>query len=152
MGVSALKESASLRRIAGGVATLLGLEDLDGLFGHLADLLPPVLVRGAPLWELLPALRDAVRRVATELFKADMWDGRTARRRYVATVVAWLFLYSEYYSRYIRGDCPLFSHRVASEVLHFLATGSAYGIADALAEEMLDVDPHELGHICIKAD
>jgi hypothetical protein len=149
--VATLKRHDNLRRIANGVATLLGLEDLDKLFERLADLLPPGLIRGAALQELLPALGDAVRRVATELFKTDMWDGRTDPYRYVATVVAWLFLYSEHYGHYIRRDCPLFSNRVASEVLHFLATGHASCIADALAEELLDIDPQELGDECVKA-
>jgi hypothetical protein len=67
----------------------------------------------------------------------------------VTAVVAWLYLYSEHYGYYIRDGCPLFSNRVASEVLHFLATGHAGCIADALAEELLDVDPQELGRLCV---
>jgi hypothetical protein len=152
MAVSTLKESADVRRIAGGVAALLGLEDADKLCEHLADFLSPELVRGTRRQELLPALRDAVNRVATELFKTDMWDRRTSPYRYAAAAAAWLYLYSEYYGRYIRYGCPLFSNRVASEVLHFLATGDAGCIADALGEELLDVDPQELGDECVRGD
>ena len=152
MGAVALKESDILRRFASGVATLLGLEDVDRLYVHLAEFLPPALLRDATLRELLPALRDAVRRVATELFKTDMWDEHAAPHRYAAAVAAWLYLYSEHCDVYIRPNCPLFSNRVASEVLRFLATGLACHIADALAEELLDVDPQELDHVCLKAD
>jgi hypothetical protein len=113
---------------------------------------PAELVRGAKLKELVLALRGAVSRVATELFKTDMWDRRTAPYRYAAAVVAWLYLYSEHYGYYIRDSCPLFSRSVASEVLHFLATGDAHCIADALAEELLDVDPRELGDECVSGD
>jgi hypothetical protein len=61
MGIATLNASANLRRIADGVATLLGLEDADKLYEHLAEFLPPVLLCNATLRELLPALRGAVR-------------------------------------------------------------------------------------------
>jgi hypothetical protein len=152
MGATTQNALASLRRIASGVAALLGLEDRGELLKHVAEFLPPVLLRNATLRELLPALRGAVSRVATELFKTDMWDGRASPYRYATAIAAWLFLYSEYCDAYIRGNCPLFSDRVASEVLRFLATRRASCIADALAEELLDVDPRELGQLCVKAN
>jgi hypothetical protein len=144
--------AAGVLRIVNGVAALLGLDGGDRLYAHLAEFLPFEPARGAGLKELLPTLRDAVNRTAAELFKVDEWDRRTAPYRYAAAVVAWLYLYAEHYGHYIRRNCPLFSTRVASEVLRFLATGDACCIAEALADELLDVSPHELGDICVRGD